>query len=179
MSLQALLEQIAALPEADRADLLARLRELYDLPAPARQMGLALDTGEWTEPPDYLLVFDGGSQGNPGVGYGSYALFEGARPGRPERLSFPGSLTNNEAEYLTLNTGLRDLLSRLGGQAATGSLEVRGDSALVLQQVQGNWKAKDERMRALRDEARALLRQFGRWRMVQQPREDSVRVLGH
>ena len=179
MSIQQILEEIAALPEAERADLLARLREVYGTPTPARQMGLALDTGEWSEPPDFLLVFDGGSQGNPGVGYVSYALFEGGHPGRPERLSFPGSLTNNEAEYLTLLGGLRDLLARLGNRAGTASLEVRGDSALVLQQVQGNWKAKDDRMRALRDEVRGLLRQFGRWRMVQQPREDSVRVLGH
>jgi ribonuclease HI len=179
MSIQHLLEQIAALPEDQRADLLARLAELYAAPAPARQMGLGLETGEWTTPPDYLLIFDGGSQGNPGVGYGSYALFEGGRPGRPERLSFPGSLTNNEAEYLTLLAGLRDLLDRLGSRVRAASLEVRGDSALVLQQVQGHWKAKDDRMRSLRDEVRGLLRQFARWRMVQQPREDSVRVLGH
>jgi ribonuclease HI len=179
MSVQRLLEQIAALPETDRADLLRRLDEVYAARPPVRQMGLGLETGEWSEPPDYLLVFDGGSQGNPGVGYGSYALFEGGRPGRPERLSFPGSLTNNEAEYQTLLAGLRDLLDRLGERASAASLEVRGDSALVLQQIQGNWKAKDERMRSLRDEARVLLRRFGRWRMVQQPREDSVRVLGH
>jgi hypothetical protein len=56
---------------------------------------------------------------------------------------------------------------------------VRGDSALVIQQVLGAWKAKDERMRALRDETRGLLRRFARWRLVQQPRDDSVRVLGH
>jgi len=179
MTFQHLLEEIAALPEAERADLLRRLDELYAAPAPARQIGLGLETGEWSEPPDYLLVFDGGSQGNPGVGYGSYALFEGGKPGRPERLSFPGSLTNNEAEYQTLLAALRDLLDRLGDRATTASLEVRGDSALVLQQIQGHWKAKDDRMRSLRDEARALLRRFGRWRAVQQPREDSVRVLGH
>lgn len=179
MTNQRLLEEIAALPEGERADLLRRLAELYPAAAPGRQMGLGLETGEWSEPPDYLLIFDGGSQGNPGAGYGSYALFEAGRAGRPERLDFPGSLTNNEAEYLTLLAGLRDLLARLGDGAKTASLEVRGDSALVLQQVQGHWKAKDDRMRALRDEARGLLRAFGRWRMVQQPREDSVRVLGH
>jgi ribonuclease HI len=179
MSIQELLETIAALPEDERADLLRRLAEIYPAPAPARQMGLGLETGEWSEPPDYLLIFDGGSQGNPGAGYGSYALFEAGHAGRPERLDFPGSLTNNEAEYLTLAAGLRDMLARLGDRAATASLEIRGDSALVLQQVQGHWKAKDDRMRALRDEVRGLLRRFGRWRMVQQPREDSVRVLGH
>jgi len=177
--IQQLLEAIAALPESERADLLQRLAEIYPAPPLARQMGLGLETGEWSEPPDFLLIFDGGSLGNPGAGYGSYALFEAGRAGRPERLDFPGSLTNNEAEYLTLLAGLRDLLARLGDRASAASLEVRGDSALVLQQVQGHWKAKDDRMRALRDEVRGLLRRFGRWRMVQQPREDSVRVLGH
>jgi ribonuclease HI len=113
------------------------------------------------------------------VGYGSYALFEGDRPGRAQRLGFPGSLTNNEAEYHTLLAALRDLLARLGDRAARSTLEVRGDSALVIQQTQGHWKAKDDRMRALRDETRSLLRRFARWRLVQQPREDTVRVLGH
>src|SRR3712207_7739911 len=50
---------------------------------------------------------------------------------------------------------------------STATLEVRGDSALVLQQVLGAWKAKDDRMRALRDEARALLRRFKDRRLVQ------------
>ena len=64
-------------------------------------------------------------------------------------------------------------------RAATATLEVRGDSQLVIQQVLGQWKAKDERMRTLRDEVRRLLNNVAKWRLVQQPREDSVRVLGH
>jgi ribonuclease HI len=183
MSIQRLLEEIAVLPEADRRDLLARLAEIYGArlphPTPARQIGLGLGPDEWTGAADYLLVFDGGSLGNPGAGYGSYALFEGNGPGSAQRLNFPGALTNNEAEYQTLLAALRDLLNRLGDRAAGSTLEVRGDSALVIQQVLGAWKAKDERMRALRDEARGLLRRFARWRLVQQPREDTVRVLGH
>jgi ribonuclease HI len=180
MSVQSILEQIAQLPEAERADLLSRLGELYG-PAPAapQQMGLRLETGAWSGPADYLVVFDGGSQGNPGQGYGSFAIFEGSRAAGIHRLTFTGSLTNNEAEYHTLLSALRHLLDQLGERAATATLEVRGDSALVLQQVLGTWKAKDDRMRALRDEARALLRRFKDRRLVQQPREDTVKVLGH
>lgn len=179
MSVQSLLEQIAQLTEAERADLLARLRELYGAAPAERQMGLDLAPGEWTGPADYLIVFDGGSQGNPGHGYGSFAIFEGNRAAGVHRLDFTGSLTNNEAEYQTLLSALRHLLDQLGERAATATLEVRGDSALVLQQVLGAWKAKDDRMRALRDEARALLRRFKARRLVQQPREDTVKVLGH
>lgn len=182
MTIQQILEAIAALPEADRQDLLARLRDVYGggpVPVPTRQMGLDLGLGEWSEPADHLLVFDGGSLGNPGAGYGSYALFEHGQPGQVHRLSFSEPMTNNEAEYHTLLGGLRALLGRLGAHAANATLEVRGDSQLVIQQVLGNWKAKDDRMRRLRDDVRRELSRFKRWRLVQQPREDSVKVLGH
>ncbi len=180
-TIQNLLEAIAALRDDERRDLLARLREIYGVPvpAPAHQIGLGLSDTGWTEPADYLIVFDGGSRGNPGLGYGSYAVFEGTTPGQVQRLEFPSSLTNNEAEYRTLISALAALAERLGPRAAGTTLEVRGDSQLVLQQVVGHWKAKDERMRQLRDQARAGLKRFGNWRLVSQPREDSVRVLGH
>ena len=180
-TLQTLLEAIAALPEDVRQDLLARLREIYGVPAPApaRQIGLGLSEDGWTDPADYLIVFDGGSRGNPGLGYGSYAVFDGNKPGHVQRLEFPGPMTNNEAEYHTLIQALGALAGQLGRRAAQTSLEVRGDSQLVIQQVLGHWKAKDERMLRLRDQARAVLQRFGKWRMVAQPREDSVRVLGH
>jgi ribonuclease HI len=187
MTIQSLLEEIAGLPEDERQDLLSRLREIYGVLAPSRQtpappqvrVGLGLSENGWTGAADYLIVFDGGSRGNPGVGYGSYAVFDGTKPGQVQRLEYPDPMTNNEAEYHTLIDALAALARRLGQRAAGTSLEVRGDSQLVIQQVLGNWKAKDERMRGLRDQARAWLRRFGKWRLVSQPREDSVRVLGH
>ncbi len=131
---------------------------------------------------DYVLVFDGGSKGNPGPAYGSFHL----RPwttekGVTERLNF-GTGTNNEAEYLSLIAGLRSLRAFLRGRGADlgkVTLELRGDSQLVLRQVEGSWKAKDDRMRALRDEARGLLRGFAAVEYVEQPREKTVELLGH
>ena len=58
-------------------------------------------------------------------------------------------------------------------------MEVRGDSALVLRQADGTWKAKDDRMRALRNRVRELLACFKGYRLVLQGREESVRLLGH
>ena len=84
----------------------------------------------------------------------------------------------NEAEYHTLVGALDDLLRRLDMRAGESTLEARGDSQLVIEQVLGRWKAKDERMRALRDEVRHRLNRFKRHRLAQQPREDSLRVLG-
>lgn len=132
--------------------------------------------------PRYLLVFDGGSKGNPGPAFGSYHVQPWTEPeGSTERLNF-GLATNNEAEYLTLIAGLRSLRSFLlgkGTELASVTLEVRGDSQLVIRQVEGTWKAKDDRMRNLRDEARRLLEGFGEVDFVEQPREDSVELLGH
>lgn len=135
------------------------------------------------EGPDYLIIFDGGSRGNPGQGYGSYALTrlqDGAS--RLERVEFGGGYTNNEAEYDTLIAALQDLTHRIqeaGRQPGEFSLEIRGDSALVINQVQGRWKAKEARMAERRDRARELLRRFGSVDLKAQPRAESVRVLGH
>jgi ribonuclease HI len=132
--------------------------------------------------PDYILVFDGGSRGNPGAAYGSFRLHRrGGRPDSPTRLRF-GRGTNNEAEYWSLIAGLESLLALLteaGNAAAEVRLEVRGDSQLVIRQLEGSWKAKEPRMRRLRDRALNLLRRFASVRLTHQDRSRSLAVLGH
>lgn len=179
MTEQEILEAIAALPEDERRSLLARLREIYlDAPPPApRQQRLPVS--DWAGPVDYLIVFDGGSRGNPGPGYGSYAIFDTAGSGQPVRLAFEGEMTNNEAEYHTLLAAVRDLRKRLGSQAGNVTVKILGDSQLVIAQVSGQWKVKEPRLRALCDQVRAELRPFKGYRLVHQPREDTLRVLGH
>jgi ribonuclease HI len=133
--------------------------------------------------PDYVLIFDGGSKGNPGPGYGSYVIRrvqDGAE--RLERLELGDNYTSNEAEYDTLIAALQDLLSTIeagGREPGEFSLEVRGDSALVINQLDGRWKAKEPRMEQRRDACLQLLRRFGSVQLKAQPREESVRVLGH
>jgi ribonuclease HI len=58
-------------------------------------------------------------------------------------------------------------------------LEVRGDSQLVIRQLQGEWKAKDARMRELRDRAQRLLDGFGEVRLIHHERARSVAMFGH
>jgi len=131
---------------------------------------------------DYLLVFDGGSQGNPGPSYGSYRYGpKGGHLGNPRRLSL-GEGTNNEAEYATLIAGVRAILGELAAGKTRPSavrLEIRGDSQLVIRQLEGVWKAKDSRMRKYRDEAWSLLEDFADVRYSHQPRSRTVRLLGH
>lgn len=128
------------------------------------------------------LIFDGGSHGNPGPCYGSFVIrgMPGASK-NPTRLKFQDG-TNNEAEYRTLIAGVEAILGhaeKAGLELADFQLLVRGDSSLVLKQMQGEWKAKDARMRALRDQAHALLKPLGSVAYRHQPRWKSVQVLGH
>jgi ribonuclease HI len=188
-AVQKLADQIARLQPEDRQRLFEILAARGDVP-PAGRPAAASPAKEprpagagRRQGPDYLIVFDGGSRGNPGQGYGSYAitrLQDGAR--RLERLEFGGGYTNNEAEYDTLIAALQDLIQRIeeaGRQPREFSLEIRGDSALVIHQIEGRWKAKEARMAERRDRAREMLRRFGRVELSTQPREESVRVLGH
>jgi ribonuclease HI len=129
-----------------------------------------------------VVIFDGGSRGNPGQGYGSYAL---RWPGQPEqvvRLRFGDRVTNNEAEYDTLIAAIEAILQRLadaGAAPATARVEIRGDSLLVVNQVTGQWEAKEPRLQLRRDRARDLLERFGQWQLIHHPREHSVQSLGH
>jgi ribonuclease HI len=128
------------------------------------------------------VIFDGGSKGNPGLGYGSYALRWPGAPQQLVKLRFGNHVTNNEAEYDTLIAALEAILKRLqesGAAPSTAQLDIRGDSLLVINQVLGQWQCKEETMRARRDRVRSLLQNFGVWRLTHHDRSKSVEVLGH
>jgi ribonuclease HI len=129
------------------------------------------------------LTFDGGSRGNPGPAYGSFRV-RGAGAASSlngmRRLRF-GEGTNNEAEYWTLLEGCAGHSARQQQRLSLSDLElsVQGDSLLVIRQLQGSWKARDARMRELRDDAAALLSRFGKVRLQHRPRARSVAEFGH
>jgi ribonuclease HI len=128
------------------------------------------------------MVFDGGSKGNPGKGYGSYVYKGIVSQTDVVTIDYPGQTTNNEAEYRTMIHGLRHVLEDVKAQRIDpGSLRitVRSDSKLVVEQVNGNWKVKKAELRPLVTEAQSLLNQFRSWDLGWHPRTESVRILGH
>ena len=129
-----------------------------------------------------VVIFDGGSRGNPGQGYGSYALRWPGQQQQIVQLRFGDRVTNNEAEYDTLIAALEAITQRLadGGAAPkTAKVEVRGDSLLVINQTKGLWEAKEQRLQVRRDRVRELLGGFGSWQLIHHGREHSVETLGH
>lgn len=100
------------------------------------------DEATHTISPDktYLLQFDGGARGNPGIAGSGMVLYD---PGTMEELwcgwKFMGeNTTNNAAEYSALLLGIQCARS-LGVQ----KLRVEGDSLLAVNQVTGKWKARE------------------------------------
>ncbi len=133
-------------------------------------------------PADVTLVFDGGSLGNPGKGYGSFVYQGVIETPTPVRLDYPGQTTNNEAEYMTMLHGLRTIIRELERDArdpASVKVNVLSDSKLVVEQVSGRWKVRHAPLRPFQTEARDLLARFAAWHLQWQPRLESVRLLGH
>ena len=69
------------------------------------------------------------------------------------RLRFPA--TNNEAEYEGILTGLR-----LGKALGVKNLLIQSDSKLVVEQIKGEYEAKEERMQKYLRLTRHLTREF-------------------
>lgn len=128
---------------------------------------------------DFTIVFDGGSLSNPGRGYGSYAIKAGEGPwATPVRLEFGDRVTNNEAEYRALIAGLTDLAASASDPSRL-TVDVLGDSQLVLNHLRGAWKVRAGNLRPLHAAAAAAAARFKAVRYTWHPRERSVRLLGH
>ena len=90
------------------------------------------------------LFTDGGSRGNPGPAAYGYVLEAGdgtVLAAHGERI---GVATNNIAEYRALVEGLRK-----AADLQVDEVEVVSDSELLVNQMQGNFKVKNETLREL------------------------------
>jgi probable phosphoglycerate mutase len=128
---------------------------------------------------DYTVVFDGGSLGNPGKGYGSYEITGPDGTVAARQVQFGNDMTNNQAEFRAVIAALEDLLERVGPGADSLSVAVRGDSQLVIRGLTGEWRVKHAGLRPLHQRAADLLRQFGNVDLAWHPRRESVRTFGH
>ncbi len=101
------------------------------------------------------LEFDGGSRGNPGPSAAGVVVR--AEDGTPLVTigKFLGQGTNNFAEYQGLILAMRKALE-LGARKVI----IRGDSELIVRQMNGQYRVKSPGLRPLYEEAQQLLRKF-------------------
>ena len=103
------------------------------------------------------LYTDGGARGNPGpAAYGYVLEAEDGTVLAAEGKAI-GVATNNVAEYSGLIAGLEKAI-----ELAVGEVEVRSDSELMVKQMRGEYRVKNESLRRLSVEAGRLARQLGR-----------------
>ena len=112
------------------------------------------------------LFTDGGARGNPGPAGIGVVLRDGSGEVIGEIAEGIGSETNNVAEYSALIAGLELALSK-----GVTEIEVFMDSELVIHQLKGEWKIKNDRLRTLAVKARALLNRFSVHRLEHVRRE--------
>ena len=94
-----------------------------------------------------LIVYtDGASRGNPGPSASGWVVLDEQGRLVMEGGSALGVHTNNEAEYMAVREVLEQIEQQLGGGFR---LELRLDSELVVRQLRGEWKIKDERLKKL------------------------------
>lgn len=104
----------------------------------------------------YLLQFDGLSQPNPGTSTGGAVLFSPIkRKVVFERGEFIEYATNNQAEYTGLLIGIKSAI-----EAGVEEILIEGDSQLIIFQTEGKWKVKNDDLKTLNEEVKALLSQF-------------------
>ena len=116
----------------------------------------------------YVLEFDGASRGNPGEA-GAGALLRRKRDDRivEELLEYLGrERTVNEAEYAALCLGLRKAV-----ELGITKIDVRGDSKLIVNQVDGSFKLKSANLKSMHAEALALKEKFVEFKISHVKRE--------
>lgn len=117
----------------------------------------------------FIASIDGGARGNPGpAGWGAH--IEHGEGGVAAELN--GAIphaTNNVAEY----QGLIGALAWCADQGAT-SVHVRSDSLLLVQQMRGVYKVKNEALQALYGQAKLVAHRIGRVTFEHVPREQNT-----
>jgi ribonuclease HI len=103
------------------------------------------------------LYTDGGARGNPGPAAAAFVLEAEDGTVLEARGAAIGVATNNVAEYRALVDGLRRAV-----ELGVGELEVVSDSELIVKQMRGEYRVKNEALRVLHREASALAGTLGR-----------------
>ena len=117
----------------------------------------------------YLIRFDGGSRGNPGIAGAGYVIYKPNNTLHLNGACFVGKCeTNNVAEY----TGLLRALEAICLDDTISDLRIEGDSLLVINQLSGKWQVKAENLIPLYNSVLQILQKFN-YTLKHIPRQDN------
>ena len=121
-----------------------------------------------------IINTDGGSRGNPGPS-GLGVVFKNEQGLiTAEFKKYIGETTNNQAEYRALILALEEAIKisndkfQISNEKA--SLEIRMDSELIVRQMQGRYKIKDQGLKPLAETVLKLCKNFANVNFIHVPR---------
>lgn len=117
------------------------------------------------------LFTDGASRGNPGQAGAGAVLMAPNGEELAARSVYLGACTNNVAEYKALLLGLDEALA-----IGCTELEIALDSELIVRQIQGRYKVKNETLLELFHQVRERLARLGKWSVLHVPRAQNARA---
>ena len=124
-----------------------------------------------TQVNQWKLQFDGGSRGNPGVGGAGAVLYKNNHEEWSKTFYLGDNVTNNQAEYKGLIGGLKHVST-----LDLPNLLVEGDSNLVINQVSGAWRVKNDELKILHDEVQEYINKIKDIRFQHIPRNENKRA---
>ncbi|TFG91268.1 MAG: ribonuclease HI family protein [Syntrophobacterales bacterium] len=115
------------------------------------------------------LYTDGACRGNPGSGGAGAVLFDENGDILTTAKKFLGTCTNNEAEYAALILGLEKALSD-----GHKTIQVFLDSELLVRQINGIYRVKNDRLKTLMQEVQRHLALFDGYTVKHVPRSENA-----
>ncbi len=113
------------------------------------------------------IFTDGAARGNPGPA-GIGVVIRNDKEVLLEVADYIGTATNNVAEYTALIRGLEEALDM-----GEHSIEVFADSELMVKQIKGEYRVKNEGLAPLFLNAKSLIKQFRHFSITHVPREEN------
>jgi ribonuclease HI len=114
----------------------------------------------------WVVMVDGAARGNPGEAGCGAVIYDENGVVVKQLSRYLGQTTNNVAEYEGLLMGLEAAL-----QLGRKQIVVQSDSELLVRQLNGQYRVKDEKLKVLFQRAMTLLRQFDSYRILHVGRE--------
>ncbi len=114
-----------------------------------------------------LTIFsDGGARGNPGPAGAGAVILDASGKVIAELSEYLGETTNNQAEYRAMIMALK-----AAKKMSPPSVEIFADSELVVKQIKGEYRVKDEGLKPLFRELMSLLGEFSSYSVAHVRRE--------
>lgn len=115
-----------------------------------------------------VIFTDGASRGNPGPAGAGWVIQDEEGDVLGKGGAFLGRRTNNEAEYEAVIRGLKAALEH-----GANEVFLRSDSELLVKQINGTYRVKEEKLQALYHAAREALQKFRRFDVKHVAREQN------